>query len=263
MTAVMGERTVTMRSAGRRAWLVCALLTLACQAGLTFTVTFDEVGGLEAGDPVVYRDREIGRVVDFAFTRSGPIEVDLEIDREYRHAVYREAEFTLERTVTGGHRIAVYDTDGRRTPIEGGEVVAGRRAPLGELLGNVRDLGHDLVTEGAERLNEQLDAWREWLHESEAPEATDEEIDLLDRLGDYADRVAEMSREQLERFREEELPELERRAAEVREWMAEQGRNADAERFWRDFREWVESFDEKPAGERQESKTKPSDTERR
>lgn len=262
MLAMETEIAARTREVGRWGWLGCALLALACQAGLTFTVTFDEVGGLEAGDPVVYRGREMGEVADVTFPRSGPIEVELAIDRDYRQTLYREAQFALERTVTGGHRIAVYDTEGPRTPLAGGEVLAGRQAPLGELMGKVRDLGHDLVTEGAERLNEQIDAWRQWLRESEPPEATDEEIDLLERLEGYADRVAAMSREQLGRFREEELPELERRATEVRQWLEEQGRNADAERFWRDFRDWVESFDEDASGER-EPDADPAAHERR
>lgn len=236
------------KSAWRWGWLGCALLALACQAGLTFTVTFDEVGGLEAGDAVVYKGRQIGEVGDVTLTRAGAVEVELEIDREYRQTLYREAQFTLERTVTGGYQIAVYDTEGPRTPIEGGEVLRGRPGSLEELMGKVQDLGRDLVTEGAERLNEQIDSWRQWLRESESAEPTDateeEGTDLLERVGDYADRVATMSREQLERFRREELPELERRAAELRDWLREQGRNGDAERFWRDFRDWVESFDD-------------------
>lgn len=246
----------------RRGWLGCALLALACQAGLTFTVTFDQVGGLEAGDAVVYKGRQIGEVGDITFTGAGAVEVELEIDREYRHTLYREAQFALERTVTGGHRIAVYDTEGPRTPLAGGEVLRGRQGSLEELMGKVQDLGRDLVTEGAERLNEQIDAWRQRLQESESEEPADaaeeEETDLLERVGDYADRVATMSREQLERFRREELPELERRAAELRDWLREQGRNADAKRFWRDFRDWVESFDEK-GGERQQPDTEPSE----
>lgn len=130
-------------------------------------------------------------------------------------------------------------------------------------MGKVQDLGRDLVTEGAERLNEQIDSWRQWLRESESAEPTDateeeEGTDLLERVGDYADRVATMSREQLERFRREELPELERRAADLRDWLREQGRNADAERFWRDFRDWIESFDEK-GDERQQPDTEPSE----
>lgn len=251
--------------AGRWIGLGCLLIVVACGARLTFTVTFDEVGGLEAGDAVVYEGRQIGEVGDVTFTRAGAVEVELEIDREYRHTVYREAQFALERTVTGGHRIVVYDTEGPRTPLEGGEVLRGRQGSLGELMGKVRDLGRDLVTEGAERLNEQLDAWRQRLRESEAtePDTTeDEETDLLERVGDYADRVASMSREQLQRFRREELPELERRAAELRDWLRERGRNADAERFWRDFRAWVESFDENNAdGEKR--KPEPSESDRR
>lgn len=225
-------------SLGRRLGLGCLLVTLACRAGLTFTVTFDEVAGLEPGDAVVYKGLEVGKVREIRLTRSGPIEVELGIYREHRRLLYREARFLLERTVTGGHRIAVYDTEGPRTPIEGGEVVAGRRAPLGELMGKVRDLGRDLVTEGAERLSEQIDAWREGLGDSQ------EEADLVERARAYAERTAEMSREQLERFRREELPELERRATRLRRWLEEQGRKADAERFWRDFREWLESVDE-------------------
>lgn len=225
-------------SLGRWLGLGCLLVALACRAGLTFTVTFDEVAGLEPGDAVVYEGLEVGKVREIRLTRSGPIEVELGIYREHRRLLYREARFLLERTVTGGHRIAVYDTEGPRTPIEGGEVVAGRRAPLGELMGKVRDLGRDLVTEGAERLSEQVDAWREELGDSQ------EEADLVERARDYAERAAEMSREQLERFRREELPELERRATRLRRWLEEQGRKAEAERFWRDFRSWLESVDE-------------------
>lgn len=265
MNTELSLRLERSKRAWRWGWLGFALVALACQAGLTFTVTFDEVGGLEAGDAVVYKGRQIGEVGDVTFTRAGAVEVELEIDREYRHTLYREAQFALERTVTGGHRIVVYDTEGPRTPLEGGEVLRGRQGSLGELMGKVRDLGRDLVTEGAERLNEQLDAWRQRLRESEGtePDATEEEeADLLERVGDYADRVATMSREQLERFRREELPELERRAAELRDWLREQGRNADAERFWRDFRDWVESFDEKGDEQQQPDAERSEPSER-
>lgn len=261
MNTVLSARIGRSKHPRRRGWLGFALLALACQAGLTFTVTFDEVGGLEAGDAVVYKGRQIGEVGEVAFPRGGSVEVELAIDHEYRHTLYREAQFALERTVTGGHRIVVYDTEGPRTPIEGGEVLRGRQGPLEELVGKVGDLGRDLVTEGAERLNEQIDSLRQWLRESESedpPSTTEDETDLLERIGDYADRVATMSRQQLERFREEELPELERRAVELRDWLREQGRNADAERFWRDFRDWVESFDQK-GGERQQPDAEPSE----
>ncbi|MGH9379393.1 MAG: MlaD family protein [Thermoanaerobaculia bacterium] len=244
MGANTSSRTRWTGRFGRWLGLGCLLVTLACRAGLTFTVTFNEVDGLEPGDAVVYKGLDIGKVREITLTRSGPIEVELGIYREHRQLLYREARFLLERTVTGGHRIAVYDTEGPRTPIEGGEVVAGRRAPLGELMGKVRNLGRDLVTEGAERLSGQIDAWRERLGDSR------EEVDLVESARDYAERAAEMSREQLERFRREELPELERRAARVRRWLEEQGHKADAERFWRDFRDWIESVGD-GAGEEQ------------
>lgn len=220
--------------------LVATLGTLAAcgPSELDFTVEFAEAEGLEPGDPVVYRGLEVGRVRAVSLADGG-VRADLELDGEHREAIYREADFTLERTVTGGRKIVIYDTAGPRTRMAEGDLVRGGTTSLGALADKLGALGRDLLERGAEKMGTQLDDWRRQLDDSDAGET------FLEGARGWMGRGSDMTAERWHEFRADELPKLRRKAEGVRDWLVEQGREADAKKFWDDFESWVRGLDER------------------
>jgi ABC-type transporter Mla subunit MlaD len=102
-----------------------------CRRDVAFTLTYRDALGLSAGDPIMRNTVEIGRVTSVDVDSSShAARVAVRIDAKYRNDVYREAAFSIVRRdlfgpVTGKRSIMMEDRGDGRTPIAGGDVIAG------------------------------------------------------------------------------------------------------------------------------------------
>jgi len=206
--------------------------------GLQFSLTFQDARGLTAGDPVVYRGVEIGEVRSVELADRQGVRVAVLIRRPHRAAVYREARFVIERSRDHGTRpnarqLSVKDRPGERTPIEAGSTFEGDEPGLGDVWQSLRAQGADAL-ESARDLAHTLAGRLE--EAADSPEARR----LRKDIEAFIDDAGEMAGDQWEAFRRERLPELRRRAEELRDELRREGHEEKAKAFWDDFTRWLD-----------------------
>lgn len=132
--------------------LLLPLLLTACGQDLHFKISYDRVGSLRPGDPVVFDQKVIGRVVGLQADQASGHLVEIAIPRESAKAATSEADFVLAADPEDSQRQRieiVLDNPGGR-PIAEDEVVRGSYPqapglfPFGDILrqfsGALRDL---------------------------------------------------------------------------------------------------------------------------
>ena len=215
------ERRPVRRPAGPDpAWLVllviAALWLTTCRGEepLRFAVTFESAGGLEVGMPVVHRGLEVGRVTAVGLDDQGLVEIEVEIESEYRSAV---AHNSIIRSQTHGLRrklrLAVEDGPGERRPVADGDVLSGSPRLLDDALTKLQEGARrtwDKTAESARQLQEAL---------------------------------AEAGQKELERLRREQIPELRKQAEQARRELEDAGMSEEAADYWQRFEGWLEQLE--------------------
>lgn len=85
-----------MQSRFAKVTLAATLVLLAAGCGaLRFTLTFKDARNLQIGDPLVYRGLKIGEVKSIS-AEGTTIKVVVQVVRQYRNTVYREATYVIE-----------------------------------------------------------------------------------------------------------------------------------------------------------------------
>lgn len=231
--------------------LVCA--ALGCSNGegpLEFTVTFEDARGLQPGQFVVYNGIRVGEVREVDLDASGRVVVLVRAYDKYRQALYREAEFVIEKPggvidVSGERQITVNDRSRPRTPIESGDIIEGTDSWVDSAFGRLGDL-----VQGAGEYGSAV--WDKAKAYATSPEAQA----LYRALQDAAANTREVGAEGYRRFMNETYPELEAKALAFKDWLVEEGRLEEARQFWDDFLAWSKRLlgsTEKPAeGEQSE-----------
>ncbi len=226
------------------ALVVLVLGLLGCRpAPLCFQVTFRDAAGLGRGAKIVHRGLEIGRVTDVGLDDEGLVLVSVEIDAEYRAAVALNSVIRIDATGLRRRRqLTIEDGQGERLPVGDRGVLTGSEGAIEDFLTKLDSAARaawDRATETAADLEARL---RELRDSEEAEE-------LAKAMREFAERTAERTREDWQRFRTEELPKLRVRAEEVKRQLAERGMAEEAEELWRDFARWVEEVTERQSSE--------------
>lgn len=196
----------------RLAFLATFFLFLAgcMEQSLQLNVRFDRVDGLKAGDPVVFRDRSVGRVDAVEYTRAGVFLVQIRIDADYRAAATTETRFYLaaDPARLDRKRIEVEHPGGGQPLVDGATVDGYSRGvlegvlPLGEIF---KGMG-----EGLREFRNQIEQFQrglEKLPNSEEAKKLEEEwkrfMEQLDKAGKGAEKELEPRLRELDkRFRQ-------------------------------------------------------------
>lgn len=196
----------------RLAFLATVLLFLSgcLEQSLPLNVRFDRVDGLKAGDAVVFRDREVGRVDAVEYTKAGVFVAQIHLDADYRAAATTETRFYLasDPVQAGRQRIEVEHPGGGQALSDGATVDGYSRGvlegvfPLGEIF---KGMG-----EGLREFRDQMERFQrglEKLPNSEDAKKLEEEwkrfMEQLDKAGRGAEKELEPRLRELDkRFRQ-------------------------------------------------------------
>jgi phospholipid/cholesterol/gamma-HCH transport system substrate-binding protein len=217
--------------------LASLLGLLACrgEGPLRFAVLFQDAQGIERGDEVEYKGLEIGEVRRVDIDQEGNVRVEVEVRPRHRTAVAMSSVIDIERGgMLGGRKLVIRDGEGARIPMLEGAELMGRESGRDRAVDSLRRAGRDAL-ESVGAVGESL---AERFREIRDSEKGQELADSLTRLGE---ETATMTREQAERFREEQLPALRARAEELRRELEDKGLDDEAKEVWDDFEQWVES----------------------
>ena len=207
-------------------WLLSAALLFASTGQRRFSVTFENARELKPGDAVHYKGVQIGKVADIALDPAGAARVQLAIDDRFHQQVYREACFRIRVPWREGRRsVEMVEIEGTRTHVQEGDTVEGTDSLLGCFFRTAGTNLQDLLDSPQVRefVRATLEAW------NMASEAAQD-------FGTIA----------LERFLEtaaEKWADLEKRANRHHARLLREGRQREAEIFWKWFSRLSEIVD--------------------
>lgn len=216
--------------------LAACLSLFACggEGPLRFAVTFQDAQGLERGDDVEYKGLEVGEVTRVAIDEEGNVRVDVQVGARHRSSVAMNSILEVERAgVLGGRKLVIRDGEGARIPMLPGAVLVGRESAGTRAVESLRQAGQSAV-EGLSALGAGLAERVRGLRDSEEAKG------LADALTRFGEEASTMTREQAEKFREEQIPAIRERAEELRRELEAKGLDEDAKRVWEDFEKWLE-----------------------
>ena len=194
-------------------YLVVCLALGIVQAGCSasesfqFTLLFDDMSGLKRGDPVIYKDTEIGHVKAVALKRrpegGGMAHVTVGIRQQYTDLLYHQMDFTIKnRELLGKDRqILVQDTRQIHNPnprrITAGDYVIGSRPFLQVAMDMTRHLVQNLERVFAQAEGETRELMKRAAQALEG-EMSRHDIDtLIDKLEKQAEKAADNIAEQM------------------------------------------------------------------
>jgi ABC-type transporter Mla subunit MlaD len=210
----------------------------ACQREepLRFAVLFEANEGLEAGDEVMYKDMEVGRVTEVGLDENGKVRVEVEVEPRYRGAVAMSSVISVARAgVLGGRRIEVSDGVGERAPVVPGSVLLGHDASSPTVLERLRSAGQDAM----DRLGVVgADLERRLSEMQQSPEAAE--------LREAMRRLGEQAADSSERLRAEGAEAVRQRAAELQRSLEAQGKGEEARDLAERIERWLGQVEEPP-----------------
>lgn len=208
-----------------------------------FHVTFEEVDDLEPGAPVLHRGLVVGEVTDVGLDEHGLVLVTVELEDEYRTAVASNSVIRVEATGLRRRRqLVIEEGPGPRQPLEPGDVLSGSEGVVDDAVTRLGEAARGAWESAADAAGDLADRIRTWAESDEARELADS-LDALRR------EAVEQGREGWTRLREEEIPELREKAAELRRTLAEREGPAEAERFWSQFESELDKLRQAAEGE--------------
>lgn len=201
---------------------------------LRFEVTFENAAGLERGDEVYHRDIEIGRVTSVGIDDQGLVRVGVEVENQYRSAVAGNSVVRIDRHgLRRRTRLLVEDDSVERAPIQDGDILVGSEGVTDDLLDGLRETARQALHRAADLAGDLETRLRELPDSPEAQQLAED----MRKLGQQA---VERGRDEVGRFRQEQLPKLREQAESVRQRLMDQGLPEEAEKFWRDFESWID-----------------------
>lgn len=197
-----------------------------------FEILMEESGNLRPGAPVRSDDETLGRVTGIRNSDDGVV-LALELDSKYRGRLSRNADFEIipgaagdELVVSGAFGSPAIEDDSR---------IDARP----DWLDNLSRSLQDWEQKTREVLKNADSALQEFARDlSQSPEA----LDLRDSIQEFGRDLATITRERYRNFIDKELPELETRARKYRDSLIAEGREREAEIFWKWFERWANAM---------------------
>ncbi len=207
-------------------WLLSAALIFGSTGPRRFSVTFENARELKPGDAVHYKGVQIGRVVDVALDPGGAARVQLAIDDRFHQQVYREACFRIRVPWREGRRsVEMVDIEGTRTPLQEGDTVKG-----------INSLFGCFFQRAGTKLPDLLDS----------PQVREFILAMLEAWDMASEAAQDFGTIALERFLEmaaQKWDDLEKRAHQHHARLLREGRQREAEIFWKWFSRLSEIVD--------------------
>jgi len=209
--------------------LFLLLMLTGCGQDLHFKISYDDIGGLAEGDPVVLDNRPIGKVAGLEQAPSGGHLVEVAIPRESATAATSEASFILapDPANPARRRIEVVLAGPGGKPIADGAVVKGSYPsplgsfPFGELLRGFSDVLRDLSGQV-----EQFRRGFEKLPNSpEAKQLQEEWRKLTDEIGKAQSGAGDALKKEILPKLEKEMDELRKRMEEMQKAASKPGKD--------------------------------------
>jgi hypothetical protein len=229
--------------AARLAACLLVLAALACkrEPPLRFTVLFEQNHEVEAGDAVVYKEMEVGRVTEVGLDENGKVRVEVQVEPRFRGAVATSSLVSVERAgVLGGRRLAVTDGEGERLPLAPGSTLIGHEAESPTVMERLRTAGQDAMVRMGE-MSADLERRIDELQQS--PEAEE----LRAAMRHAGEQVAAGS----ERLRTEGLEAVRRSATEMQRKLEAEGRTEEARELGEQIERWLDEAVARPEGAQQ------------
>lgn len=197
-----------------------------------FEVLMEDTGGLRVGASVRAGDEVLGRVVGIQRGEEGTI-LTLELDSKYRGRLSRKANFSIV-TAPRGDDLVLSEAFGSPA-IEDGSQIDARPDWLEKLSRGLQDWKQktgELLRSAGSSLQEFTQELRQ------SPEAQA----LADSIEEFGRDLATVTRDRYQSFVDKKLPELEARARKHRDELIAEGREREAEIFWKWFERWANAM---------------------
>jgi ABC-type transporter Mla subunit MlaD len=209
------------------------LLVCACEAEppLRFFVTFEAAGGLGVGDEVVFRELEIGRVVDVGIDQDGKVRVAVVVEGRYRGAIAESSRIEIERSGMLGRRLTVREGPGERRPLADGGVLTGSEGQVANLLDRLEAASSGAVQRARELAGDLEAQFRD-------VEGSQEAQDLAAAI----ERLREQSSQGAQRLQEEGIAAARQRLARLRESISDEGGEGGREQI-EALERWLEKLE--------------------
>jgi len=174
-----------------------------------FTLLFEDMSGLKRGDPVIYKETEIGRVKTVALKQrpegvGGMAHVTVGIQQQYRDLLYHQMDFTIKsRELLGKDKhILVQDTRQIRHPnprrIAPGDYVVGSRSFLQVAMDMSRTLVQNLEKAFAQAEGDTRELMQR-VSQALAGEMSRHDLDqLIGKLEKQAEKATDNMAEQMQ-----------------------------------------------------------------
>jgi ABC-type transporter Mla subunit MlaD len=220
----------------------CALAlagAVACERAepLRFTVLFEQNHEVEAGDAVVYKEMEVGRVTGVGLDANGKVSVEVQIEPRYQGAMATTSLVSVERAgVLGGRRLVVPDGEGERLPLPSGSTVIGHEATTPGVFERLRAASQGAMA-GLGAVGADLEQWLDDLELSlDEIQASPEAEELRAALQRAGEEVAAGS----ERLRSEGVAAVRQRAQELQRKLEAEGKTEEARELGEQIERWLE-----------------------
>jgi ABC-type transporter Mla subunit MlaD len=203
----------------------------ACEreAPLQFTVLFEQNHEVEAGDAVVYKDIEVGRVREVGLDENGKVRVEVQVEPRYRGALATSSRVAVERAgMLGGRRLIVTDGEGERLPLPAGSILIGHEVASPTVLERLQTAGQDAMA-GLGALSADLERRLDEMQQS--PEA--EELRAAMR------RAGEQVAASSERLRTEGIEAVRQRSEELQRKLEAEGKSEEAKELAAQMERWL------------------------
>ncbi|MCG8568457.1 MAG: MlaD family protein [Desulfobacterales bacterium] len=192
--------------------LGAALTLMGCNAH-RFSIHFNQINGLEATSPVVFKNTPVGRVSKVEYTSKGQFRVTLEIPREFTHTATEYSRFFVGSYKNRPAVIIEQDRAGGNPIAQDSDIQGEDRSPARRIEGFF-----DQVEKRA----------KAWLSELENIPATEEYQGLKEKLAELETRLRTSGKQAGETFEKKILPLLEEKIKALTEKLKEMGETEKA-----------------------------------
>jgi len=182
---------------------------------LEMTITYQEINGLKAEDPIFYKEKPIGRVSALDSAPGGDYRVEAVVHAEFRDSVTEYSVFEITEHPEKMGRKAIRMTMAHKggEPLEEGALVKGASGSSNWLEQTEKGL-----EQGLDELREQYENFSQQLKKIPESEEFQNLRDELTRLGKELKQSGDEAREKIEK---EVLPKLKEKLEELREKLEE------------------------------------------
>ncbi len=211
-----GEKTEGSMSVSENKWLLLSLAAVLCLAAaivwmvvssppFRLTVLFADIGSLQVGDAVVWKDFQIGRVEKIQPLVENQIGVTIRIKEDYVPSITHGSAFILKRSsflgLVGRNGVEVVTPSAPGTPYRRGERVQG----ASETDPSSLQKGIQWTADSFARLKRQsgqlMEEFRNSTYRRDAEEA-------LDELASLAEEGSRQTQDHIEKFRQDHQNEI-------------------------------------------------------